>query len=93
VEACIARGLTYATSENGKAKLRSRLEEDARALVGGAGGAGAGASRVASSVQVVRLEDEEAAFRALPLVRCVSAFLHFRISAFLHFCISCSPHL
>ncbi len=82
VEACIARGLTYATSENGKAKLRSRLEEDARALVGGAGGAGAGASRVASSVQVVRLEDEEAAFRALPLVRSATRFLRCTFPAF-----------
>jgi hypothetical protein len=69
VEACVARGLTFATSEGAKARLRSRLEEDARALIGGAGGAGAGSTRVSASVQVVRLETEEAAFRALPLVR------------------------
>ncbi len=68
VEKCVARGLALATSESGKARLRSRLEEDTRSLVGGAGGAAAGATRVAASAQVVRLEDEEAAFRALPLL-------------------------
>ena len=71
VEACVERGCGFATSEAAKAKLRSRLSEDERALPGASGGA-AGAARVVATVQTVRLESEEAAFRALPLVRFVS---------------------
>ncbi len=68
VAACVERGCGFASSEGAKARLRSRLDEDARALPGMTG-AESGAGRVAATVQTVRLETEESAFRALPLVR------------------------
>jgi len=72
VEACVERGCGLASSEAAKARLRSRLAEDERALPGSDGGAAAGAGRVAATVQTVRLETEESAFRAVPLVSLVS---------------------
>ena len=62
VEKVVARGLSVATSEKAKARLRSRL---------GTPEAPAGAPVADASpptVQVIRLETEESAFRPLPLI-------------------------
>ncbi len=66
VAAIVERGLSVATSDRAKAKLRSRLEETTTAMMGPAGKGGEAA--VQATLQVVRLEDEEAAFRPLPLL-------------------------